>query len=72
MTSSEGTELTCQATVRDWRADVGGTALRDDGTVVVLPPECLRGSAFRFLRSGQRVQLHVRTGHVLRADLPGR
>ena len=61
-----------QATVRDWDPLIGGTALRDDGSSVVLPPECLRGSAFRLLRSGQRVQLHVRDGVVMRADLPGR
>lgn len=72
MTGRNGTEKGGQATVREWRADMGGTALRDDGTVVVLPPECLRGSAFRFLRSGQRVQLHIRGDQVQRADLPGR
>ena len=61
-----------QATVCDWDATAGGTALRDDGTVVVLPPDCLRGSPFRFLRSGQRVQLHGTAATVERVDLPGR
>lgn len=60
-----------QATVRDWDPDAGGSALRDDGTVVPLPPDCLAGGAFRTLRSGQRVQLHERDG-ALRVDLPGR
>jgi len=71
-TAARGGDLTGQATVRDWRAGSGGSALRDDGTVVTLPPECLQDSAFRFLRSGQRVQLHVRDGFVIRVDLPGR
>lgn len=61
-----------QATVQDWDEGTGGTALRDDGSVVILPPTCLEGSAFRFLRSGQRVQLHEDAGIVVRADLPGR
>lgn len=63
---------TRQATVRSWDPGVGGSALYDDGTVVELPAECLQNSAFRFLRSGQRVQLHLSHGRVERADLPGR
>lgn len=46
-------------TVRTWDPDLGGSAFRDDGTVVPLPPECLQGSVFRFLRSGQRVRLRL-------------
>ncbi len=45
------------ATVRDWDAATGGSALLDDGSVAVLPPECLRASVFRFLRPGQRIRL---------------
>lgn len=65
--------MTGQATVRDWQDGTGGSALRDDGTVVALPADCLRDSAFRLLRSGQRIQLHQRPdGTVERVDLPGR
>lgn len=63
--------MTGQATVRDWDLTRGGTALRDDGTEVALPPDCLAGSAFRYLRSGQRIQVHESGGVVVRADLPG-
>ena len=59
-----------QATVRTWSADDGGSALLDDGTAVDLPVSCLAGSAFRFLRSGQRVRLVVEDGQVVRVDLP--
>lgn len=59
-----------QATVRTWDAELGGTAFRDDGTVVVLPPESLQGSPFRFLRPGQRVALTVADGVVVSLDLP--
>jgi hypothetical protein len=47
------------ATVRSWDPVSGGSAFRDDGTVVPLPPECLQDSVFRFLRSGQRVRLRL-------------
>ena len=56
--------------MRDWDATSGGTALLDDGTVVALPPDCLRGSVFRFLRLGQRVRLQVEDGLVTGVDLP--
>ena len=59
-----------QATVRDWDAVTGGSALRDDGELVALPPECLRGSVFRFLRLGQRVRLTLDDGVVVAVDLP--
>jgi hypothetical protein len=61
-----------QATVRDWDPVLGGSAFLDDGTVVRLPPECLQGSAFRFLRLGQRVQLRLDgSGLVAAVSLPG-
>lgn len=58
-----------QATVRLWEEGVGGSAYLDDGSVVALPPEALQGSAFRFLRAGQRVRLRE-TAEGLRVDLP--
>jgi hypothetical protein len=45
------------ATVQVWDPATGGSALLDDGSVVFLPPECLQGSVFRFLRPGQRIRL---------------
>jgi hypothetical protein len=59
-----------QATVRAWDADTGGSAFLDDGTVVELPPECLQGSVFRFLRSGQRIALEWERDVVVRVGLP--
>ena len=60
-----------QATVRDWHPESGGSASLDDGRTVVLPPEALEGSGFRFLRVGQRVRLHLdETGGVSRVELP--
>lgn len=46
-----------QATVRSWDVIAGGSAYLADGTVVILAPECLRDSVFRFLRPGQRVRV---------------
>lgn len=60
---------TCQATVRTWER-TGGTAFLDDGSVVPLPPECLRDSVFRFVRVGQRVRVVCQEGLVLRLGLP--
>ena len=59
-----------QATVRTWDADLGGTAFRDDGSVVLLPAESLQDGPFRFLRPGQRVALTVVDGVVVSVDLP--
>ncbi len=59
-----------QATVRDWDPIRGGSAYLDDGTVVLLPPECVQGSVFRFLRLGQRIALELRDDAVVRVDLP--
>ena len=60
-----------QATVRDWDAAQGGSAFLDDGTIVELPLHSLQGSAFRFLRLGQRVQLTLDEGRVVAVALPG-
>lgn len=57
-----------QATVVDWDPARGGSAFLDDGTVLALPPDALEGSAFRFLRAGQRVQ--VSSTEPVRVDLP--
>ena len=59
-----------QATVRSWDPADGGSAFLDDGTVVVLPAECLVGSVFRFLRPGQRVALMTEAGRILSVRLP--
>ena len=59
-----------QATVKDWEPGTGGSAFRDDGSVLLLPAGCLQDSVFRFLRLGQRVQLEVRDGVVIRVGLP--
>lgn len=61
---------TVQATVRSWETEVGGSVLLDDGSVVLLPPECLQGSVFRFLRLGQRVRLTVEDDVVVAVGLP--
>ncbi|MGZ6744162.1 MAG: hypothetical protein ACXVEC_15425 [Nocardioides sp.] len=61
---------TVQATVREWDAARGGTTFRDDGTVLVLPPESLQRSVFRFLRAGQRVRVTLAEGVVVAVDLP--
>lgn len=53
---------TCAATVRDWDPEHGGSAFLDDGTVVLLQPQCLQDSVFRFLRPGQRVRLTLDAG----------
>lgn len=60
-----------QATVRDWDPSAGGSAFLDDGTVMILPLECLQDSVFRFLRLGQRIELEVRGQQVVRVGLPG-
>jgi 2-phospho-L-lactate guanylyltransferase len=56
-------------TVREWDADAGGSAFRDDGSVLALAPDALQDSGFRFLRVGQR--LRVATGNgATRVALP--
>lgn len=57
-----------QATVVRWEPEVGGAAFLDDGSVIELPADALQGSAFRFVRAGQRIQV-VSTDPV-RVDLP--
>ena len=59
-----------QVTVRAWVPGEGGSALTDDGEVVVLAAECLQGSGFRFLRSGQRVAADIEGGVVVSVRLP--
>lgn len=59
-----------QATVKEWVPGTGGSAFLDDGTVLVLPAECLQDSAFRFLRLGQRVRLELTDGLVVAVALP--
>jgi 2-phospho-L-lactate/phosphoenolpyruvate guanylyltransferase len=58
-----------QATVRDW-GPAGGSALLDDGSVVVLPAAALGDGPFRALRLGQRVGLTLADDAVLRVELP--
>lgn len=69
-TSAVVRRLRVQATVRDWTEGVGGSALLDSGRALVLSPECLQDSTFRFLRSGQRVAVELREDVVVRVDLP--
>jgi 2-phospho-L-lactate/phosphoenolpyruvate guanylyltransferase len=58
------------ATVRDWDPSLGGSAYRDDGTVLVLGRDALRNSGFRFLRVGQRVRVAVAPDATTRVALP--
>lgn len=58
------------ATIRTWDPESGGTAFLDDGTVVEVAPAALEGSAFRFVRPGQRVRAELVEGLVVRVDLP--
>ena len=58
-----------QATVAHWGPE-GGEAAYDDGTRVALPPGCLDGGPWRFLRSGQRVRLVLEDDRVVRVELP--
>ena len=59
-----------QATVRSWDPETGGSVLLDDGTVLEIPRDALRDSAFRFVRPGQRVRLELDAGVVIRVGLP--
>jgi 2-phospho-L-lactate guanylyltransferase len=56
-------------TVRDW-GEGGGTAYRDDGSVLHLPAEALQDSGIRFLRVGQRVRVAVDPTGTTRLALP--
>lgn len=62
--------MSSQVTVRDWTAGAGGSALRDSGGVVLLPPDCLQDSVFRFLRPGQRVNVDLEGDVVVTVRLP--
>lgn len=59
-----------QATVRSWDPETGGSVLLDDGTELEIPRDALQDSVFRFLRPGQRVQLELAAGAVIRVGLP--
>jgi 2-phospho-L-lactate guanylyltransferase len=62
--------VTTAATVKEWDAAEGGSAYRDDGSVLVLPPDSLRDSGFRFLRVGQRVRVATAPDATTRLALP--
>jgi 2-phospho-L-lactate guanylyltransferase len=57
------------ATVRDW-GEGGGSAYRDDGSVLQLPADALRASGIRFLRPGQRVRVAHDSEGAARLSLP--
>jgi 2-phospho-L-lactate guanylyltransferase len=57
------------ATVRDW-GEGGGSAYRDDGSVLRLPADALAGSGIRFLRTGQRVRVAGDPAGAARLSLP--
>jgi 2-phospho-L-lactate guanylyltransferase len=68
---AQGLGLTSrQATVRSWDATSGGSAYLDDGTQLPLRADALSGSAFRFLRPGQRVRVALASGSVVKVALP--
>ena len=56
-------------TVRSWH-EGGGSAYRDDGTVLELGADALLGSGIRFLRGGQRVRAAVDPKGTVRVALP--
>jgi 2-phospho-L-lactate guanylyltransferase len=62
--------LASAATVRDWDPNVGGSAFRDDGSIVVLGRDCLQDSGFRFLRVGQRLRVASAPDATTRVALP--
>jgi 2-phospho-L-lactate guanylyltransferase len=57
-------------TVRDWDPNVGGSAYRDDGTLLSLGRDALQDSGFRFLRVGQRLRVAVAPDATTRVALP--
>lgn len=58
------------ATVRDWDPSRGGSAYRDDGSIVQLGQDALQDSGFRFLRVGQRVRVATAPDATTRVALP--
>jgi len=58
-----------QATVRRWSVGTGGDAVRDDGSLVELPPDAVTAAGPRLLRPGQRVRLESDGGRVRRVTL---
>ena len=59
-----------QATVREWKSGVGGSALTDQGGVLELPAQSLGSGPFRYVRPGQRVTLELVDDLVVRVLLP--
>jgi hypothetical protein len=57
-----------QVTVRTWTPD-GGSAVTDGGEVVELPADCLLGSPFRFVRTGQRLRVVLDGDRVVSVGL---
>jgi len=58
------------ATVREWDPATGGSAFRDDGSVLALGPDALQDSGFRFLRTGQRLRVARAPDATTRIALP--
>lgn len=60
-----------QATVRTWDEETGEvTAVRDDGTLLVIGPEAFLASPLLRLRPGQRIRLEMNGSTVVRLSLP--
>lgn len=59
-----------QGTVAAWGPS-GGSVVLDDGSRLALAAELLGPSVFRFLRSGQRLELLVEGGSVTWIGLAG-
>ena len=62
--------VTVTGTVRTWDASSGGSAFRDDGSIVQLGRDALQDSGFRFLRVGQRVRVATAPDTTVRVALP--
>jgi 2-phospho-L-lactate guanylyltransferase len=62
--------VTAAVTVKTWDTTAGGSAYRDDGSVLELPPDSLQDSGFRFLRVGQRVRAATAPDATTRLALP--
>lgn len=59
-----------QATVRTWDESTGEvTAVRDDGTLLVIGAEAFLSSPLLRLRPGQRIRLEMSGGAVVRLSL---
>ena len=62
--------VTVTGTVRTWDSGSGGSAFRDDGSIVQLGRDALQDSGFRFLRVGQRVRVATAPDSTARVALP--